>query len=416
MIFTIAILAFFQWQSLISNHQLSHKSWIGSQQTLDTIKTNQFSKAIFSALTPSTAIAATAPVDVTELDALIAQGEALFFNETFNGNGRTCGTCHPADNNFTIDPAYISTLPSNDPLFIAETNKDLAEGSGVSGNVIITATATDNVDISKLMFNIDSTEIGQDTVAPYEMHWNTGLFSDGAHQITVTAVDTSANTQSTTLKVMVDNVVALPPPDTTNPNITFDSPVGQSTVSGTVTLAVTASDDIGISKVVFSSGSSELGQATISPFELTWDTTTFPEGSNSITATAIDTSNNSATATISVDVNNNIVCTVYSCPAPPPPPTSPPTSPPPEPVIDPSGNSPDGEFGGELIAKDSENALLTINVDGKNVTVTITSETQFIGSVTSDLSEILIGHMVQGEFFVSSNEVVWIEADMPPGL
>src|SRR5262245_4705930 len=51
---------------------------------------------------------------------LIARGRNLFFNETFNGNGRTCGTCHPAENNFTIDPAFIATLPPNNPLFVAE--------------------------------------------------------------------------------------------------------------------------------------------------------------------------------------------------------------------------------------------------------------------------------------------------------
>ncbi len=56
---------------------------------------------------------------------LIAAGEKLFFEEKFHGNGRTCGTCHPADNNFTIDPAYIATLPKNDPLFVAEFRGEL---------------------------------------------------------------------------------------------------------------------------------------------------------------------------------------------------------------------------------------------------------------------------------------------------
>lgn len=51
---------------------------------------------------------------------LIANGKRLFFNETFAGNGRTCGTCHPAENNLTIDPAFIARLPKNDPLFVAE--------------------------------------------------------------------------------------------------------------------------------------------------------------------------------------------------------------------------------------------------------------------------------------------------------
>ena len=56
---------------------------------------------------------------------LIAKGKEIFFNETFNGNGRTCGTCHPAQNNFTIDPTFIITLPANDPLFVAEFTPDL---------------------------------------------------------------------------------------------------------------------------------------------------------------------------------------------------------------------------------------------------------------------------------------------------
>lgn len=56
---------------------------------------------------------------------LVAKGRQLFFEETFQGNGRTCGTCHPAENNFTIDPAFIATLPPTDPLFVAEFNPDL---------------------------------------------------------------------------------------------------------------------------------------------------------------------------------------------------------------------------------------------------------------------------------------------------
>jgi hypothetical protein len=57
---------------------------------------------------------------------LIERGRDLFMNETFNGNGRTCATCHPPTNNFTIDPAFIATLPPTDPLFVAEFKPGLA--------------------------------------------------------------------------------------------------------------------------------------------------------------------------------------------------------------------------------------------------------------------------------------------------
>jgi hypothetical protein len=60
-------------------------------------------------------------------EALFARGKQIFFNETFNGNGRTCGTCHPEQNNFTIDPTFIATLPNDDPLFVAEFNPALKE-------------------------------------------------------------------------------------------------------------------------------------------------------------------------------------------------------------------------------------------------------------------------------------------------
>jgi cytochrome c peroxidase len=57
---------------------------------------------------------------------LVADGRRLFLEETFAGNGRTCGTCHVETNNFTVDPEHIKTLPTNDPLFVAETNPALA--------------------------------------------------------------------------------------------------------------------------------------------------------------------------------------------------------------------------------------------------------------------------------------------------
>jgi hypothetical protein len=56
----------------------------------------------------------------------VAKGEQIFFNETFEGNGRTCGTCHRAEDNFGLSPAFIATLPADDALFVAERNPDLA--------------------------------------------------------------------------------------------------------------------------------------------------------------------------------------------------------------------------------------------------------------------------------------------------
>lgn len=53
-------------------------------------------------------------------DPLVLKGEGLFFNETFAGNGRTCGSCHRAEDNFGLSPGFIATLPPDDALFVAE--------------------------------------------------------------------------------------------------------------------------------------------------------------------------------------------------------------------------------------------------------------------------------------------------------
>src|SRR5689334_13315981 len=59
-----------------------------------------------SALTADQRLAACAndPRVVTGLaSAQICAGAGVFFEETFGGNGRTCGSCHPSANNFTLD-------------------------------------------------------------------------------------------------------------------------------------------------------------------------------------------------------------------------------------------------------------------------------------------------------------------------
>jgi hypothetical protein len=90
------------------------------------------------------AVASATPFD--SLDPLVAQGADLFFNERFNGNGRTCGTCHPDDNNFTIDPNYIATLPPDDPLFVAEFDPNLAQNFEKPQLLRALGTVLENVD------------------------------------------------------------------------------------------------------------------------------------------------------------------------------------------------------------------------------------------------------------------------------
>ena len=51
---------------------------------------------------------------------LVAAGAELFINETFQGNGRTCATCHPLGANTQLSVTDIESFPDDDPLFAAE--------------------------------------------------------------------------------------------------------------------------------------------------------------------------------------------------------------------------------------------------------------------------------------------------------
>ena len=60
----------------------------------------------------------------------VCAGADIFFRETFGGNGRTCGSCHPMANNLTIDKPFVDQLHaqnSRDPLFVNEFNSQLTQ-------------------------------------------------------------------------------------------------------------------------------------------------------------------------------------------------------------------------------------------------------------------------------------------------
>jgi cytochrome c peroxidase len=84
-------------------------------------------QGVFARLLEAVAPTAAAQIGPQQgVNNLITRGRTSFFNNTFNGNGRTCGTCHREDENLTINAEFISTLPQNDPLFVAETQPALA--------------------------------------------------------------------------------------------------------------------------------------------------------------------------------------------------------------------------------------------------------------------------------------------------
>jgi len=52
----------------------------------------------------------------------VEQGQILFLEETFNGNGRTCGSCHTPQDDFGLTAETIESLDEDDPFFVANFN------------------------------------------------------------------------------------------------------------------------------------------------------------------------------------------------------------------------------------------------------------------------------------------------------
>ena len=94
--------------------------------------------------------------------------------------------------------------------------------------------------------------------------------------------------------------------DITAPTVTMTAPAAGATVSGSVTVSATASDNVGVVGVQFKLDGVNLGaEDTATPFSTTWNTTTSSNGSHTLTAVARDAAGNTATATsVTVTVNN----------------------------------------------------------------------------------------------------------------
>jgi glucose/arabinose dehydrogenase len=96
------------------------------------------------------------------------------------------------------------------------------------------------------------------------------------------------------------SVVIPPPPpptgDTTPPTVSVTtSPSG--TVSGIVTIAANASDNVGVVGVQFKINGTNTGaEDTLSPFSITWDTSALSAGTYTITAVARDAAGNTTTS------------------------------------------------------------------------------------------------------------------------
>ena len=175
-----------------------------------------------------------------------------------------------------------------------------ASGSTVSGSVTVTATASDNVGVASVQFRLDGADLGGlDTTAPYSVAWNTSAATSGPHTLTAVARDAAGN-------VTVSQAVAVTVADTSMPTVSISAPASGSTVSGSVTVTATASDNVGVASVQFRVNGANLGSPdTAAPYTAAWNTSLATNGIYTLTAVARDAAGNERVSTgVAVTVSN----------------------------------------------------------------------------------------------------------------
>ena len=211
----------------------------------------------------------------------------------YAGKTGSAVTNQPPD---TTPPSVSITAPANN--------------AAVSGSVNISANASDNVAVSSVQFRVDGQNIsGPDTTSPYSITWDTSSVTNGQHQLTAVAVDTSGN-QATSAAI---TVTVSDPGDTSPPFVTLTAPANNSVVSGnSVAISAVATDNVSVASVQFQIDGQNLGSPdTVSPYSITWNTAGWANGTHQITAIATDTSGNHEQVTIPVIVSNSTAATLW---------------------------------------------------------------------------------------------------------
>jgi mono/diheme cytochrome c family protein len=177
--------------------------------------------------------------------------------------------------------------------------------ASVSGQVTVSAIATDNVGVAGVQFYVDGVASGSEaTAAPYSFLLNTASLTNGSHALSAKARDAAGNSATSAIvNVTVSNAVS----DTVAPTVSISAPAAASTISGAaVTLSATAADNVGVVGVQFYLDGAPVGTEDLTaPYSIALDTTALLNGAHVISAKARDAAGNSTMANnVNVTVNN----------------------------------------------------------------------------------------------------------------
>lgn len=173
-------------------------------------------------------------------------------------------------------------------------------GQLLYGTILVQVDASDDRQLDKVEFYIDgilrSTVDADDQDSPYSYAWNTlSLAVNSQHSLYFKAIDAAGNES---INPAVSFTIGQD--DTEPPTLTLLFPVGTNPLSGTVTVNVDVSDNVGVSRVEYYVDGGTNGApnfvASAAPWSYSWNTAPWADGlSHTLYIKAIDPSGNSAT-------------------------------------------------------------------------------------------------------------------------
>jgi len=131
--------------------------------------------------------------------------------------------------------------------------------------------------------------------------------ANAGHSVTLTLANHDDNYAGDPTYTWYDDVaVTGAPADTTPPTTAITAPANGATVSGTVAVTASASDNVGVTRVEIYLDSALKATLTSAPSTWSWNTTTAANGAHAIVSKAYDAAGNVGTsATVTVTVSNS---------------------------------------------------------------------------------------------------------------
>lgn len=209
----------------------------------------------------------------------------------------------PGTHTFVVTVADAAGATSSDTLTIHLANPapvitSPASGATVSGTVAVAVSSDDTCASHDFTVLVDGVVVGSVSAGAAmtaTLEWNTGTWSDGAHQLTAQVIGNGV-TNTTTIPVTVQNDGG----DSTAPAVAITSPTSGTWIGNNVQLRASATDNVKLATIQLWGNGAVLGTIPCSTATcagaVRWHTNTLARAAYEVQAVATDAAGNARTS------------------------------------------------------------------------------------------------------------------------